>query len=136
MAGADREDSRANSMVHIPSPPIRKETCTSPRCSTGECRNFGRSPAPIVRKSSDRNCGTRHPRARNVQRKVQVNRRFLASVAIVFWVAAAAAGQAKKWTPPHTPDGQPDLQGFWTNNSYTPLERPRNVNKEFYTQEE
>jgi hypothetical protein len=37
---------------------------------------------------------------------------------------------------PRTPDGQPDLQGFWTNNGYTPLERPRNVTKEFYTKEE
>ena len=32
-----------------------------------------------------------------------------------------------------TPDGQPDLQGFWTNATYTPLERPDNVTKEFYT---
>src|SRR5215813_12010644 len=32
-----------------------------------------------------------------------------------------------------TPDGQPDLQGYWTNNSYTPLERPNGVTKEFYT---
>jgi hypothetical protein len=51
-------------------------------------------------------------------------------------IAGLAAGQAKKYTPPRTPDGQPDLQGFWTNSTYTPLERPRNVTKEFYTQEE
>jgi hypothetical protein len=25
---------------------------------------------------------------------------------------------------PRTVDGQPDLQGYWTNDSYTPLERP------------
>jgi hypothetical protein len=37
---------------------------------------------------------------------------------------------------PRTPDGQPDLQGFWTNTTYTPLERPKNVTKEFYTKEE
>ncbi len=40
------------------------------------------------------------------------------------------------YTPPRTADGQPDLQGFWTNASYTPLERPDDVAKAFYTPEE
>jgi hypothetical protein len=48
----------------------------------------------------------------------------------------AAAGAAKAYTPPKTPDGQPDLQGFWTNSTYVPLERPNGVNKEFYTPDE
>jgi len=51
-------------------------------------------------------------------------------------MTSLALGQAKKWTPPRMADGHPDLQGFWTNNTYTPLERPRNVSKEFYTREE
>src|SRR5215475_11881304 len=46
-----------------------------------------------------------------------------------------AATPAKPWTG-RTPDGQPDLQGYWTNNSYTPLERPKDLTKEFYTPEE
>jgi hypothetical protein len=46
------------------------------------------------------------------------------------------AAQTKVYTPPHTPDGQPDLQGFWTNSTYVPLERPNGVAKEFYTPQE
>ena len=49
----------------------------------------------------------------------------------------AAAKPAKAWTIPHTPDGQPDLTGNWTNATYTPLERPVNLGtKEIYTKEE
>jgi hypothetical protein len=38
--------------------------------------------------------------------------------------AQAAAPPAKKWVPPKTPDGQPDLQGTWVNATITPFERP------------
>ena len=55
----------------------------------------------------------------------------LSALAVVVWAPAFLAGQAqssakttKTWTPTRTPDGQPDLQGVWQTNTYTPLERP------------
>jgi hypothetical protein len=50
--------------------------------------------------------------------------------------AATAKPGAKPYKSPRTPDGQPDLGGFWSNATYTPLERAQNVTKEFYTPEE
>ena len=41
------------------------------------------------------------------------------------------------WTVPRTPDGRPDLQGFWTTQTFTPLERPEHLaGKAFFTEEE
>ena len=52
-------------------------------------------------------------------------------------VVAPRAGEgARPYSPPRTPDGQPDFQGFWTNSTYTPLERPNGVTKELYTLDE
>src|SRR5262245_29091915 len=78
-----------------------------------------------------------------------MNPRFLISLHIACFIALVssasipARGQtpavsrtASTYTVPRTPDGQPDLQGYWTNATYTPLERPNNVTKEFYTPEE
>jgi hypothetical protein len=80
------------------------------------------------------------------------------SCLVRFWAIAAlavtalltpgrAAGQpatgrqaktaSKTWTVPRTPDGQPDLQGIWTNATLTPLERPAELAaKEFLTPQE
>jgi hypothetical protein len=65
----------------------------------------------------------------------------LGGVLVAALVAAGGGSQAqtsqeKRWTVPRTPDGQADLQGFWNNTTYTPLQRPNGVNKEFYTAEE
>jgi len=55
--------------------------------------------------------------------------RGVAGVAVALSVAAVAgaslvAQTRASWTPPLTPDGHPDLEGVWENNSATPLERP------------
>jgi hypothetical protein len=50
--------------------------------------------------------------------------------------ASKSTTPAKRWTLSRTPDGQPDLQGFWTNTTYVSLERPKDVTKAFFTKEE
>jgi hypothetical protein len=66
-----------------------------------------------------------------------------ALVVVVLLLPAPLASQAlapaagKAYTPPRTPDGQPDLTGVWTNNTVTPLQRPKGLaGKEFYTEAE
>ncbi len=64
---------------------------------------------------------------------------YSALIALALLAALPAAGQApasaqkttaqktaakKSWIRPRTPDGQPDLQGVWTNPTITPFERP------------
>jgi hypothetical protein len=72
-------------------------------------------------------------------------RHRFAALATVLAVLApfGAAAQEKTSTTgaayraPRTPDGQPDLQGFWTNLTYTPFERPKALaDKPFYTEQE
>ena len=50
---------------------------------------------------------------------------------------ATAGAAAKTATAPKTPWGEPDLQGIWTDDFQTPLQRaPRYANKELFTDEE
>jgi hypothetical protein len=55
--------------------------------------------------------------------------RLLSTSTILFLAVSVLAmplpGQTKKSSAPRTPDGQPDLQGIWTNSTLTPLERSR-----------
>ena len=51
--------------------------------------------------------------------------------------AQTPGGAAEPWTAPRTPDGRPDLQGIWTTQTFTPLQRPdRFAGQEFLTEEE
>src|SRR5947199_8574567 len=64
-------------------------------------------------------------------------RLLVITVLIAFIEAPLAAQVAKPWTPAKTPDGQPDLQGVWTNHTITPFERPREIaGKELLTEKE
>ena len=62
-------------------------------------------------------------------------------LSVVLAAAGVAAqtqtGAADSWTVPRTPDGHPDLQGIWTAQTFTPLQRPdRLAGREFLTEEE
>jgi hypothetical protein len=58
------------------------------------------------------------------------SRLLWAFLAVIWAVATGTVGSGAQspssspWKPPLAPDGHPDLQGTWINNSATPLERP------------
>jgi hypothetical protein len=69
-------------------------------------------------------------------------RGFAVVVALAALVPLTVSGQqrlkpaaaAKSGTVPRTADGRPDLQGFWTNDTFTPVERsPELGEKQFFT---
>src|SRR5882762_11729006 len=83
-----------------------------------------------------------------MQEETIMRERFLRST-ITVAIAAAAVGaviavsvtgtsaQAPAGAPLKTPWGEPDLQGIWTDEADTPLQRsPRYANQEFFTPEQ
>jgi hypothetical protein len=72
---------------------------------------------------------------------------FAGAVAVLSLVQGQAIAQSlnakpaetasETWTTPRTADGQPDLQGVWSNNNATPLERPKELEgRAFLTEQE
>jgi len=76
------------------------------------------------------------------QRSLAIGNLWAAATVAAFLIAGPVSSQqakpsAKSFTPPRTPDGQPDMQGIWSNAILTPLERPADVqDKAFFTKEE
>ena len=59
---------------------------------------------------------------------------ILTAVPLSTWAQTATVGS---WAAPRTPDGHPDLQGLWTTQTFTPLQRPeRFAGREFLTEQE
>jgi len=66
-------------------------------------------------------------------------RRFVAATALGSAIALLLVSTLTAQTTykvPRLPDGHPDFQGFWNNTTYTPLERPKGIDREFFTKEE
>lgn len=51
-------------------------------------------------------------------------------------ISKPAKESKSHWVVPRTPDGHPDFQGVWANNSATPLERPKIVEGRAYLTEQ
>ena len=72
--------------------------------------------------------------------------RVVASLTLIALAPAPGLAQSPRpengavddsWPMPRLPDGQPDLQGFWTTQTFTPLQRPEYLaSQEFYSSEE
>jgi hypothetical protein len=60
-----------------------------------------------------------------------------ASLAAVPALAQTTPNGEAPWTMPRTPEGKPDFEGDWVNNTFTPFERPDELkDKPFFSPEE
>ena len=51
-------------------------------------------------------------------------------LALLLGLPESGRAQPSEWAPPLTSDGQPDIQGVWTNFDPTPFEAPSDVDIE------
>ena len=59
------------------------------------------------------------------------------SILLTVWAPALAAAQTTTPAAGLTPWGDPDLQGIWTGQTFTPLQRPAHLaGRELFTEEE
>jgi len=70
-----------------------------------------------------------------------MNTRLLNCITLILFAALDGIGQGQQrsgtWKVPRTPEGQPDLQGIWTNANLTPLQRPAELgDKQFFSEQE
>jgi len=62
---------------------------------------------------------------------------FVAAQGLSGAAKTPARTNTKSWSTPRTRDGKPDLHGYWTSETFTPLERPaKYAGREFLTDEE
>ena len=74
-----------------------------------------------------------------MDRRIRTLGAIAALIAPALVAVAQSTGSAlpASWAAPRTAYGQPDLQGHWTNETYTPLERPVELgDKAVFTPEE
>ena len=67
---------------------------------------------------------TNHRAALDSPSRLEFRLTCVLSLAAVTWLLSQLAfAQSEAFNVPLTPDGVPDLQGIWTSNTITPLER-------------
>jgi hypothetical protein len=59
-----------------------------------------------------------------MRRRLVIGLAVGAVVSLTIGLGAQSTKSSSTWSVPRMPDGHPDLQGVWANNSMTPLERP------------
>ena len=69
--------------------------------------------------------------------QIQTIKKSLTSLLLTSSILSVSVVSAQDYIVPRTIDGQPDLQGLWTNDTITPIERPASMQgREFLSSDE